>query len=280
MSVRQGNNIIAAGTNYDELVHKTGEENISGRKNFRAPTVPLQVYGTDNVNESPSEQIAITIGVTDANGNWEGGWEHYHNADGSIVKQIAVKQQHGEDYNTIGLGIRADGSKYTWANTPPPSSNDAQIATTAWVNNKLSADIFGALYPVGSLYFGTQGTCPLATLIPGSQWQQIQGRYLLASGTLAGTNETYSATNTVNSGLPNISGSFGNSGTYRNPGVFENATGAFASLGNANGRDSDGGSGSRSYGISFEASRSNSIYGSSDAVRAPAYVVNVWRRTA
>ena len=36
------------------------------------------------------------------------------------------------------------------------------------MNNLLST-----LYPVGSIYIGTQNSCPLATLIAGSQWQRV-----------------------------------------------------------------------------------------------------------
>ena len=36
------------------------------------------------------------------------------------------------------------------------------------MNNLLST-----LYPIGSIYIGTQNSCPLATLIAGSQWQKV-----------------------------------------------------------------------------------------------------------
>lgn len=141
-------------------------------------------------------------------------------------------------------------------------------------------DLIQLIYPVGSIYLGTQSTCPMAALIPGSTWTQIQGRYLLASGTLAGTTETYTAGNTVAAGAPNITGNFGSSSAYRNTGSLDDASGAFQSLGNASGRDADGSGSNRSYGLSFDASRSSSVYGNSTTIRSPAYVVNVWRRVS
>jgi hypothetical protein len=33
-------------------------------------------------------------------------------------------------------------------------------------------------------------------------------------------------------------------------------------------------------GLGFDASRSNSIYGNADTVQPPAYLVNIWKRTA
>lgn len=119
----------------------------------------------------------------------------------------------------------------------------------------------------------------MSTLIPGSSWTQIQGRYLLASGTLAGTSETYGATNTVASGLPNITGEFS---AARHGWSSDNlaATGAFYDKNtfSVGLRGADGDDWGTRYG--YTAYNSNSTFGQSGAVRAPAYVVNVWRRTA
>ena len=50
-------------------------------------------------------------------------------------------------------------------------------------------------------------------------------------------------------------------------------------------RTSDGSQGHTSYTakwewLNFDASRSNSIYGNSNTVQPPAYIVNIWERTA
>ena len=151
----------------------------------------------------------------------------------------------------------------------------SKLTTVEWVKNKIMASVLGDLYPVGSIYIGTQGTCPLATLIPGSTWQQIQGRYLLASGTLAGTGETYYATNTVASGAPNIAGTFTAHAGIWNP----TANGAFY-LGDSYGNNGWNGTSTQGRWYGFTAYNSNSTYGQSGAIRAPGYVVNVWRRTS
>ena len=140
------------------------------------------------------------------------------------------------------------------------------------------------IYPVGSIYIGTQSICPLEALIPNSSWTKIEGRYLLASGTLAGTSETYSATNTVASGAPNITGSF-KAGRSTNSALSNilDTDGAFYSDGSTSGAYStvagDANSPAGDKVAHFDASRSNNTYGKSDAIRSPAYVVNVWRRT-
>lgn len=150
-------------------------------------------------------------------------------------------------------------------------SDDSQkAASTAYVK-----DILEALYPVGSIYIGTQATCPLATLLPGSAWSQIQGRYLLASGTIAGTSESVAAGSTCSAGAPNITGTITAFTGIYNP----TAAGAFA-LGDV--YTSHGYEGHTNEGrfFYFDASRSSSVFGNSATIRPAGYAVNVWVRTA
>lgn len=142
-------------------------------------------------------------------------------------------------------------------------------------NNKADVDIFNLLYPVGAVYIGIQSTCPLASIIPGSTWQQIQGRYLLASGTIAGTSESASAGAYVSAGAPNITGEITAWAATSNP----TATGAFQIRDTFSGRGWDGTSNLGKF-FNFNASRSSSVYGNSSTIRPAGYAVNVWVRTA
>lgn len=139
-------------------------------------------------------------------------------------------------------------------------------AYTAAINTMLSK-----LYPVGSLYFGTQTTCPLASLISGSKWTLVGNGRALWGGN--GSN----ANTTIEAGLPNITGQTqAQDGYLRNPA----ASGAFQAVTvSGSPRSGDGGSTSAAY-FTFNASRSNALYGKSSTVQPPAYVINVWRRTA
>ena len=105
------------------------------------------------------------------------------------------------------------------------------------MNNLLST-----LYPVGSIYIGTQNSCPLATLIAGSQWQVV------------GTNRAL----------------WGGNGS----------NGCFSTISNIDYDYKEAIRGSYGARIRFNASRYSSIYGKSNTVQPPAYIVNVWRRTA
>ena len=63
------------------------------------------------------------------------------------------------------------------------------------MNNLLST-----LCPVGSTYIGTQNSCPLATLIAGSQWEIVSNGRALWGGNGSNVNST------IEAGLPNITG--------------------------------------------------------------------------
>lgn len=132
-----------------------------------------------------------------------------------------------------------------------------------------------AIFPVGSLYFGLMDTCPLAILLQGSVWEKIEGKYLLASGTLSGTSENYTAGNSVGAGLPNITGNINGITTHglTCDGAFTAGTSTATNV---------SGSGATwvEQTAELDASDSSSIYNASTTVRPPAFIVNVWKRTA
>lgn len=139
---------------------------------------------------------------------------------------------------------------------------DSDVVNLRKLNNSLN-DLLKTLYPVGSLYIGTQNTCPLATLITGSTWVKIEGRYLLTSGTLNGTSETYSATNTVSAGLPDHQHHYAQAASDSGSGYA--GAGSFGNWSLTTRK--------------VKEDYPDSIYGESETVRPTAYVVNVWRRT-
>jgi hypothetical protein len=134
------------------------------------------------------------------------------------------------------------------------------------INSQLSSSILSNLqsvYPIGSLYIGVTDVCPIANLF--GTWEKV------AEGLcLQGATSSQVAGETVEAGLPNIKGEFHADGRRSGP------SGAFHLIASHGGEDATGSGGH--YG--FDASRSNSIYGKSDTVQPPAYLVNVWKRTA
>ena len=151
--------------------------------------------------------------------------------------------------------------------TAATGDSSTKAASTAYVHNILST-----IYPIGSIYIGTQETCPLASLISGSTWELVATDRALWGGN--GSN----ANSTINAGLPNITGKFNNRCLqYGNDGDQD---GALYHIEYGWRQAAGGTDWSGAMGIGFNASRSNSIYGASSTVQPPAYRVNIWRRTA
>lgn len=142
---------------------------------------------------------------------------------------------------------------------------------TSAINTMLSS-----LYPVGSLYIGTQTTCPLTSLISGSTWTLVAANKALWTGTGSNANTTIAA------GLPNITGKI-TPKIYVDKPIGLDVSGCFVGSDTGKYSNPDGGGdlkGNRARSATLSASNSNSIYGNSSTVQPPAYVVNVWRRTA
>ena len=141
---------------------------------------------------------------------------------------------------------------------------------------EVTKNILEVLYPVGGVYIGTQNSCPMSILIPGSTWELVSSGKALWTGTGSNANTTIAA------GLPNIKGSIEAGDSVNGSALFRNASGALAANENTSKNYAPGTAGpaSNKWGFNIDASRSNSIYGNSTTVQPPAYVVNVWRRTA
>lgn len=144
--------------------------------------------------------------------------------------------------------------------------------TSEQLNNKADLEIFNAIYPVGSIYIGTQATCPMAIAIKGSTWELLEAGRALWTGNGSNGNTKIAA------GLPNITGSVGIK-NQAGVGLTDHSGAFYASFTNKY-APTTGSSTDATGNAAFDASRSSSVYGNSTTVQPPAYVVNVWRRTA
>ena len=151
---------------------------------------------------------------------------------------------------------------------------------TVDADGTLSADSALAAYPVGSIYQSTDAASP--AVLFGGTWEQIaQDRVLM------GASDTHPAGSTVEAGLPNITGSLNETSNDGKTSPFRGSKNAISSIGALAvvpeasspfcGFTKYEGS---VYDISFDASSSNSIYGSSTTVQPAAYYVHIWRRVA
>ena len=160
--------------------------------------------------------------------------------------------------NLSYLRSTQDNNQYNFITNP-------SVIGTSWVYVPLTNTIetLKLIYPIGAIFIGTTSTCPLSVLF--GTWELVAANKALWTGNGSNANTTIAA------GLPNITGLMmgvdDNSWSYS--GAFYQAATGQSSGGTANGSRPG-----------FDASRSNSIYGKSNTVQPPAYVVNVWRRTA
>lgn len=135
----------------------------------------------------------------------------------------------------------------------------------------LSADSALAAHPVGSIYQSTDPTSPASLF--GGTWEQIASNRVLM-----GASSSHAAGSTVEAGLPNITGT-------ANGGVLSasepSSNGAFGTT-RYTGRTYYDGDSTRMevYDRTFDASKSNAIYGRSSTVQPAAYYVHIWHRVA
>lgn len=140
------------------------------------------------------------------------------------------------------------------------------------VRDKRMQAMIDMFYPVGSVYMSADKSKTKADFpfMAYGTWEEVPANLCLQTGNASEAGTQRSA------GLPNITGQWGlgqwgegvplNSGAaYRKE--SNNTRTAYLSQENVPI-------------IAFDASRSNSIYGSSDTVQPPAYMVRAWVRTA
>ena len=143
--------------------------------------------------------------------------------------------------------------------------------------NNVLKGIFNVMYPVGAIYITTADSCPIASYV--GTWSKVS-----SGKVLQGADNDHAAGTSIAAGLPNITGNL-SCVTYQRT---WQGNGAFATGGTlSNAANTAGASGSFA-GLSFNAANGevhngtyrNDIYGKSDTVQPPAYVVNIFRRTA
>jgi len=252
---------LTDGTNY------AGLSSNSEQTGYIAPSQYGVPVGSDQITASFSTRKSIGI-TTDPTKS--GVIAKLDTVQYRAMVQLAtfVKEVSIESYNNQLI----DKTNECLTNIENVANTKLSVFENMFSSNILT--LLETMYPIGSLYFGTQTTCPMMTIIPNSTWELVTSNKALWTGD--GSN----ANTTIDAGLPNITGGFGASiPDYHS----ETASGAFipngpidypnaiTRVGNTESQDI--------YGYYLDASRSSAIYGNSDTVQPPAYVINVWRRT-
>ena len=190
----------------------------------------------------------------------------------------SAEPQNGELVLTFGSG---DTVRYTLPAATATTLGGVKVGSglTVDADGTLSADSALAAYPVGSIYQSTDPTSPAALF--GGTWEEIA-----SDRVLMGASRSHAAGTTVKAGLPNITGSLSETSNNGITSPFRGNKNAISSIGALAVTEASSpycgfaGYEGSAYDISFDASRSNPIYGRSNTVQPAAYYVHIWRRVA
>lgn len=133
----------------------------------------------------------------------------------------------------------------------------------------LIADALAEDHAKIKFWISVDSTSPAALF--GGSWEEIASERVLM-----GASSTHAAGTTVKAGLPNITGML--SDVMGSAYAYPSGSGAFSVKGI--GRSLENGSSGNYGNISFDASKSNAIYGRSSTVQPAAYYVHIWHRVA
>lgn len=134
------------------LLHRSGDETFSGVKTGQSNNPRFGFKHTEiDVTTNPSAEKSTMIFVSDKNNKWISEIGFYQKTDGNIISQITANNYTA---GTASLQIicKKDGSKYATCPTPPGAADSStKIATTAWVNSRITSIMNNKLQVVSSL---------------------------------------------------------------------------------------------------------------------------------
>lgn len=140
------------GFNPSLFLHRSGDETFSGVKTGQSDNPRFGFKNTDiDVTTAPAKQKSTRIFFSDKNNKWISEIGVYKNTDNGVISQITANN------DTAGVAClqiicKKDGSKYGTCPTPPDAADSStKIATTAWVNSRITSIMNNKLQVVSSL---------------------------------------------------------------------------------------------------------------------------------
>ena len=119
-------------TKSTNVVHRSGDETIAGNKTF---SNSIKLSGIDIT--SGTESLRDIIGM-DTNDKRFGGFRFIHTTGDSRQSTLYVCNSDGTYANGLSISVGSNGTVSTSAPNPEANSNNNSIATTSWVNTKIS----------------------------------------------------------------------------------------------------------------------------------------------
>ena len=146
------NNLVDTAYDDSKVVHKSGDETITGFKTFTGYNRSIIALKNSNItyNTAPSSDTNTEISFRDKNDNGMGILRHVRYANNDTCMYLAVRGADGDWSKTLTVGRRADGTIYTSAPTPSTDDNSTNIATTAFVKAQGYAVDSGLVHKTGN----------------------------------------------------------------------------------------------------------------------------------
>lgn len=186
---------------------------------------------------------------------------------GDVTHNGAVEFNSGIKVNTVKAEFTAPVS---FTGTATYKNNE--IATKADITDSNIINLTDTFYPIGTVYISADKTKTKADFpfMTHGTWEEVPANLCLQTGNASEAGTQRSA------GLPNITGTVITKAAWSNGGSY----GAFYD--HVISAKWVGGEASQTMNeySTFDASRSNPIYGGSYTVQPPAYMVRAWVRTA
>ena len=138
-------------------------------------------------------------------------------------------------------------------------------------DDNITQSLLETLYPVGAIYIGTMNICPLSALF--GTWEKVS-----SGRVLQGADDNHNPGTTIEAGLPDVSHKHidGFAGVNSTASYGVTTTTSVGNINTQNGTSTS----YHAYTSTSSLSEGNPIYGNSNTVQPPAFVVNIWKRTA
>ena len=122
------------------LLHRSGDEIFSGVKIGQSNNPRFGLKHTEiDVTTNPSAEESARIFVSDKNSKWISEIGFYQKTDGNILSQITANND-TSGVAALQIICNKDGRKYATCPTPPDAADSStKIATTAWVNRRITS---------------------------------------------------------------------------------------------------------------------------------------------
>lgn len=199
-NVKQTRTALDGKANDSDVVHKSGNENITGAKTFLVAEMEIPLYFRNNNLDrsvSPETTTRSSLRFTDKNNNQLTTLQCSMDTSGSVFSSLYAIGK-GNNLANITVGVKADGT--VWTSAPASGTQSNGIVTT--ITAATRGVKLGNGYIINWGYGATNGTCTFA--VPFSNTSYIVA---LASDSSGGF-PYYSSKTTTNFKMTNHTGAY------------------------------------------------------------------------